>query len=121
MTFYGINFFLNVLKITKQKKCSIINVKFSKKLVNIFLILLKEGFIRGYFFGLNKNKRTAYILLKHTDLKTKCMFDKVFLGFYKEYFLKKYLLSISNGFSFFIISTQIGFVSNYTLLHNKFI
>jgi len=112
----SVNCLFNALKISKQKKCSIINVGLSNNSTNILFILLKEGLIRGYFFGWCKHKRVIYVLLKYIDYKNKCVFDKVFVCFSKEYFFKKYLLRISNGFCFFIISTQIGFISNYNLL-----
>ena len=39
----------NILKVSKQTKPSIVKIKFSKKSLEILSVLLKEGFIRGYF------------------------------------------------------------------------
>jgi len=116
----NINCLFNSLKISKQKKCFMINIKLSNNLVKILCILLKDGFIRGYFFGWYQNKRVAFILLKDLKSKNKSLFDKVFFCFYKKYFLKKYLFNVSNGFCFFIISSQINFISSYNLLFNQY-
>lgn len=54
----------NNIKASKQNKLSIIKVKFSKKVLNVISVLLKEGLIRGYFL---KNKYVICILLKYVN------------------------------------------------------
>jgi ribosomal protein S8 len=119
MALNSLNFLSNALKIKKQKKYFIVQSNLSNKSIAVLSILLKEGFIRGYFFGLNKNKKIIFILLKQIDNNNFFIFEGISLNFQKEYFSKKYLKRLSNGFCFFIVSTQKGIASNYEVLQHK--
>jgi ribosomal protein S8 len=57
----------NILKVSKKTKPSIVKIKFSKKSLDISSVLLKEGFIRGYFLDDQKPTKNICILLKYTD------------------------------------------------------
>lgn len=102
----------NIIKTNKQNKCSIVRIKFSKKCVEVLSILLKEGFIRGYFLDLSNNTKTICILLKYMNDNNFFKFKKISVVKYKTYFTNEDLKSQSTGFNFYIVSTQKGIMSN---------
>ena len=59
-----------------------IEIKFSKKIVSVVCVLLKEGLIRGYFL---KDKYTICVLLKYIDNENIVNFRNISLVKQKVY------------------------------------
>ena len=93
-----------------------VKVMFSKKSLDILSILLKEGFIRGYFV----DKNMIVILLKFIN-------DKKMFGSIKQSSKFKYNIYSSNselrkdfnGFNISILSTKKGVMSNKEAINSK--
>ena len=95
----------NSLKASKQNKIPIIEIKFSRKVLNVISILLKEGLIRGYFL---KNTYTICILLKYVDDQNIVIFKNNSLVNQKNYFAHKIIQNNFMSFNSCIISTRKG-------------
>ena len=99
--------FSNSFKTSKQNKLSIIEIKFSKKILSIIFVLLKEGLIRGYFL---KNK---YIIDENM-----VNFKNISLVKQRVYCTNNFIRNNFMGFNSSIISTKNGVISHKEVLNN---
>lgn len=102
----------NIINVSKYNRCSIVQIPFSKEYLYILLILLKEGFIRGYFVETSKNVKTIHILLKHIGQDNPFQFKKISLVKHQVYCSNFFLKKRSGGFKFSIVSTEKGIMSS---------
>ena len=102
----------NTIRTNKQNKCCIVKTKFSKKCIEVLSVLLKEGYIRGYFLDVSNNTKMICILLKYMNDNDLFKFKKISAVKYKTYFTNSDLKNQSLGFNLSIISTQKGIMSN---------
>jgi ribosomal protein S8 len=109
----------NVFEQAKQKKLSVVKLKFLNKYVPILSILLKEGYIRGFFIGDFKDIKFIYILLKFTsNSKNICRLKMVIPRFSINC---SYALLNKNlkGFNTSIILTNKGLLSDLNAVKLK--
>jgi ribosomal protein S8 len=106
----------NGFKTSKQNKLSIIQIKFSKKMLNVIFVLLKEGLIRGYFL---KNERTICILLKYVNDDNITNLKNISLVKQKVYCTNNFIKNNFTSFSCSIISTQKGVLSHRDVLNYR--
>ena len=102
----------NTIRTNKQNKCSIVKTKFSKKCVEVLSVLLKEGYVRGYFLEVSNNTKTICILLKYINDNDLLRFKKISVVKYKTYFSNNDLKNQSIGFNLSVISTQKGIMAS---------
>ena len=108
--------FSNSFKTSKQNKLPIIEIKFSKKILSIIFVLLKEGLIRGYFL---KNKYTICILLKYVNDENILNFRNISLVKQRVYYTNNFIKNNYTGFNSSIISTKNGILSHRDVLNNR--
>lgn len=108
--------FSNSFKTSKQNKLSIIEIKFSKKILSIIFVLLKEGLIRGYFL---KNKYIICILLKYVNDENMVNFKNISLVKQRVYCTNNFIRNNFMGFNSSIISTKNGVISHKEVLNNR--
>lgn len=106
----------NSFKTSKQNKVSIIEIKFSRKVLNVISVLLKEGLIRGYFL---KNSYTICILLKYVDDQNIVTFKNNSLINQKVYYGHNLIKDNFMSFNSSIISTRKGVLSHRDVLNNS--
>jgi len=108
--------FLNlshIIKSSYNNKLSLIKIKHSKKSLEILSILLKEGYIRGYFVSIDKNYKIIFILLKYVDDSDFLNLENVNLARQREYFSSKRLKNLPLCFkNLLILSTKKGILSH---------
>jgi ribosomal protein S8 len=103
----------HIIKNSINNKLSIVKIKYSKKSLEILSILLKEGYIRGYFLGTDKNYKVIFILLKYVDDSNLLELKNVNLVKQREYFSIKRLKNLSVSFkNLLILSTKKGIMSH---------
>jgi ribosomal protein S8 len=108
--------FSNSFKTSKQNKLSIIEINFSKKVLNIISVLLKEGLIRGYFL---KNKYIICILLKYVNDENIVNFKNISLVRQRVYCTNNLIKNNFMGFNSCIMSTKNGVLSHREVLNNR--
>lgn len=96
----------NILNTSNQRKVSIVKIKFAQKYVKLLDILLKEGFIRGYFVNLENGFKTICILLKHPFDNYLFNYKRINQQKFYKYNNLKY-----TDFNFIIDSSNKGFIS----------
>jgi ribosomal protein S8 len=102
-----------IIKNTNNNKLSTIKIRYSKKSLEILSILLKEGYIRGYFLGTDKNHKIIFILLKYVDDSNFLELKSVNLVKQREYLSIKRLKNLSISFkNLLILSTKKGILSH---------
>jgi len=102
-----------VIKNSGNNKLSTIKIRYSKKSLEILSILLKEGYIRGYFPGTDKDSKVIFILLKYLDDYNFLTLKNVSLVKQREYLSIKHLKSLSIPFNkLLILSTKKGILSH---------
>lgn len=101
--------FQNVIKTNKFNKPSIVSVKFCKKSLKILSVLLKEGFIRGYFLDTYNTKRKICILLKYVDDNNLLDLKSINLKEQRTYLSTKSLKKRLIGSNTLVLSTKKGF------------
>lgn len=106
----------NSFKTSKQNKLSIIEVKFSKKILDVVSVLLKEGLIRGYFL---KDNYTICILLKYVDDENTIIFKGISQVKREVYFHNNFIKHNFASFNSCIISTKKGVLSHKDVLNYK--
>lgn len=108
--------FLNSFKTSKQNKLPIIEIKFSKRILSIVFVLLKEGLIRGYFL---KNKHIICILLKYVNDESVVDFKNISSIrqriYYNNNFIKKKFMSFNSS----IVSTKSGVLYHREALSHR--
>ena len=103
----------HIIKNSGNNKLSIIKIRHSKKSLEILSILLKEGYIRGYFLGTDKDSKIIFILLKYIDDYNFLTLKNVSLVKQREYLCIKRLKSLSIPFNnLLILSTKKGILSH---------
>jgi ribosomal protein S8 len=107
---------LNSFKTSKQSKLSIIEIKFSKKILNVSSILLKEGLIRGYFL---KNCHIICILLKYVDDENIVTFKNNSSLNQKVYYDNNAIKNNFMSFNSSIVSTRKGVLSHKDVLNKR--
>lgn len=108
--------FSNSFKTSKQNKLSIIEIKFSKKILSIVFVLLKEGLIRGYFL---KNKHVICILLKYVNDENMVDFKNISLVRQRLHCTNNFIKNNFMGFNSSIVSTKNGVLSHKGVLDNR--
>lgn len=88
--------FCNVINIKNQQKFSIIKIDFRHVYLKFSSLLLKKGFIRGFFLSSYNNTRVIYLLLKHMN-------DKIFFRLKK---FKKVNSDYKSNLNFLILSAK---------------
>jgi len=106
----------NSFKTSKQNKLPIVEIKFSKKILGVICILLKEGLIRGYFL---KNERTICILLKYVNDENIVNFKNISLVKQRVYCSNNFIKNNFTSFNCSIISTQKGVLSHREVLSRR--
>lgn len=106
----------NSFKTSKHKKLPIIEIKLSKKIVNVVCVLLKEGLIRGYFL---KDKHTICILLKYIDNENIVNFKNISLVKQKVYCGNSFIKNNFTSFNCSLISTTKGILSHREALDHR--
>lgn len=110
----------HIIKNSVSNKLSIIKIKHSKKSLEILSILLKEGYIRGYFLGISKESKVIFILLKYLDDSNFLELKTVNLVKRKEFFSIKRLKNLSISFkSLLILSTRKGIMSHIDAINSN--
>jgi ribosomal protein S8 len=99
----------NSFKTSKHKKLPMIEIKFSKKIVSVVCVLLKEGLIRGYFL---KDKYTICVLLKYIDNENIVNFRNISLVKQKVYCGNDFIKSNFTSFNCSLFSTRKGILSH---------
>jgi small subunit ribosomal protein S8 len=107
----------NILKVSKQTKPSIVKIKFSKKSLEILSVLLKEGFIRGYFLEDKKSTKNICILLKYTDDINILNLKSIQLKQQRKYISVKELKTYYTAFNLLILSTKKGTMSHLNAIN----
>lgn len=107
----------NILKVSKKTKPSIVKIKFSKKSLDISSVLLKEGFIRGYFLDDQKPTKNICILLKYTDDINILNLKSIKLKQQRNYISVKELKSYHTAFNLLILSTKKGTMSHINAIN----
>ena len=107
----------NILKASKKTKPSIVRIKFSKKFLDISSVLLKEGFIRGYFLDDQKPVRNICILLKYTDDSNLLNLKSIKLKEQRKYISVKELKTYFTAFNLLILSTKKGVISHINAIN----
>jgi ribosomal protein S8 len=105
----------NSFKTSKQNKVPTIDIKFSKKILSIASVLLKEGLIRGYFL---KNKYTICILLKYVDDENILNFKNISLTNQRLYHSNNFIKNNFMSFNCSIVSTRKGVLSHRQVLNH---
>lgn len=59
--------FCNLLSINSQRKLSLIKIKFLSIYIKLLSLLLKQGFIRGFYLDFCNGKKVIFILLKYVN------------------------------------------------------
>ena len=54
----------NLLKTNDKNKLSIVKIKFSKMCIKVVSVLLKEGFIRGFYISTYNNEKILFYKIK---------------------------------------------------------
>jgi ribosomal protein S8 len=106
----------NSLKTSKQNKLPTLDVKFSKKILSIISVLLKEGLIRGYFL---KNKYVICVLLKYVDDENMVNFKNISLVNQRVYCASNFIKNSYTSFNCSIISTRKGVLSHRQALNHN--
>lgn len=106
----------NSFKTSKQSKLPIIEIKFSKKILNVLSVLLKEGLIRGYFL---KTRYVICILLKYVDDENIVNFKNISLERQKVYSTNNFVKYEFMGFNSSIFSTKKGVLSHKEALNHR--
>lgn len=104
----------NSFKTSKQNKVPTIDIKFSKKMLSIVSVLLKEGLIRGYFL---KDKYTICILLKYVDDENILNFKNISLINQRLYHSNNFIKNNFMSFNCSIVSTRKGVLSHRQVLN----
>jgi small subunit ribosomal protein S8 len=107
----------NILKNSKKTKPSIVRINFSKKSLDISSVLLKEGFIRGYFIDDQKPIKNICILLKYTDDINLLNLKSIKLKEQRKYLSVKKLRNYFTAFNVLILSTKKGVMSHTNALN----
>jgi ribosomal protein S8 len=102
----------NGINTSKQNKVPIVKIRFSKKCVSILSILLKKGFIRGFFINNELGNKTICVLLKHIEDNYVLNFEKISLAKQRTYYSDKKLMSNLKAFNLSILSTRKGILSS---------
>ena len=103
----------HTIRTNAKNNCTTLTTLFSKKTLNLLSVLLKEGFIRGYFVDVKKDKKVIIVLLKLTT-------NKHFFAQLKQNSMLKHNFYLSNskvkkqfgGFNISVLSTKKGVMSN---------
>ena len=106
----------NSFKTSKQSKLPIIEIKFSKKILNVLSVLLKEGLIRGYFL---KTRYVICILLKYVDDENIVNFKNISLERQKVYSTNNFVKYEFMCFNSSIFSTKKGVLSHKEALNHR--
>ena len=106
----------NSFRTSKQSKLPIIEIKFSKKILNVLSVLLKEGLIRGYFL---KTRYVICILLKYVDDENIVNFKNISLERQKVYSTNNFVKYEFMGFNSSIFSTKKGVLSHKEALNHR--
>ena len=106
----------NSFKASKQNKLPTVEIKFSKKILSVICVLLKEGLIRGYFI---KNERTICILLKYVDDENIVNFKSISLVKQRVYCPNSFIKNNFMSFNCSIISTRKGVLSHREVLSRR--
>ena len=102
----------NLLKTNDKNKLSIVKIKFSKMCIKVVSVLLKEGFIRGFYVSTYNNEKILFVLLKHTEDNSLFKFKNISAVEYRCYLTNLDIRKRSKSFDFFILSTKKGVMSN---------
>lgn len=111
-----LSIFSNSLKTSKQNKLPTVDVKFSKKILSVISVLLKEGLIRGYFL---KNKYTICVLLKYVDDENMVNFKSISLVNQRMYCANNLIKNYFMNFNSSVISTRRGVLSHRQVLNYR--
>ena len=107
----------NILKVSNKTKPSIVKIKFSKKSLDISSVLLKEGFIRGYFLDDQEPTKNICILLKYTDDTNILNLKSIQLKEQRKYISVKELKTYHTAFNLLILSTKKGVMSHINAIN----
>jgi small subunit ribosomal protein S8 len=102
----------NGINTSKQNKIPVIKIRFSKKCVSVLSILLKKGFIRGFFINNELGNKTICVLLKHIEDNYLLNFEKISLSKRRTYYSDKKLINNLKAFNLSILSTRKGILSS---------
>jgi ribosomal protein S8 len=102
----------NGINTSKQNKVPIVKIRFSKKSVSILSILLKKGFIRGFFINNESGNKTICVLLKHIENNYLLNFEKISVAKQRTYYSNKKFTSNLKAFNLSILSTRKGILSS---------
>ena len=98
---------------TKSTKFLITRSKYSKKFLDTLAILLKEGYIRGYFLNSNVNNKSIFILQKYVNEYNLLSLKNISVIKQKYYLSAKYLKKHFKSFNnLIILSTKKGIISH---------
>lgn len=107
--------FLNlpyIIKTSEKNKPSVIKIKLCKKSLDILSILLKEGYIRGYFINNDGTAKNICILLKYINDNNLLNLKSITLNKQRKYLSIKDLKMRFTAFNLLILSTKKGVMSH---------
>jgi len=93
--------FCNLLTFKNQKRLSIFKIEFSFLYIRLLSLLLKEGFIRGFYVDFINRKKVIFILPKYANNKNLFIFKYLHKA---DLTLNLYL----NSFNYIVYSTKKG-------------
>jgi ribosomal protein S8 len=106
----------NGFRTSKQNKLPVIEIKFSKKILSVICVLLREGLIRGYFL---KDKHTICILVKYIDDDNIIDFKNISLVKQRIYYGSHDIKRNFMTFNCSLISTRKGILSHKEALNKR--
>ena len=106
----------NGFRTSKQNKLPVIEIKFSKKILSVICVLLREGLIIGYFL---KDKHTICILVKYIDDDNIIDFKNISLVKQRIYYGSHDIKRNFMTFNCSLISTRKGILSHKEALNKR--
>nr|YP_009476752.1 ribosomal protein S8 [Cryptomonas curvata]AVM81245.1 ribosomal protein S8 [Cryptomonas curvata] len=113
-------YFLNLsnsLKASKYNKPAIIKIRYSKKSLDVLSILLKEGYIRGYFIDNCTVTKYICILVKYIDDHNLLNIKTLNLNKQRTYLSVTKLKTHFTAFDLLILSTKKGIMSHLNAIN----
>jgi ribosomal protein S8 len=107
------NNLFNAIKTSELQKLPVIKFQYSIKSIIVLSVLLKEGFIRGYFLDVVNNIKFIFVLIKCKRGKFNfSKFKKYYFNTYNIYNNFTFLKQKQSSFNLCIISTRKGIMTD---------